>query len=664
MKIHKLIITLISLQGLKSLTSTRIEPTSNEILFKPLGNLIPELSWATVRTKIDITDMFKETEELCRAAIIVDKEYVRMGNKHTSRKTRIKVSPSNINNIQAYLVEILAEDIHQMCTQNSIRIQEIIDVYNLKKIAKSKNINQIIPTIIREVRQVVVGSIIAAVGVMTSLVSIFTSNELMSMSSADDTDNELIDNSNNIIKTLQSHENAINRNEDAIKEMKENIDKLENTISLEKRVTDAYIGLFAIKLFGATTTQHLERMQDGLYQLLKNRLSPKLVPLTKLQPIISKLRSTARKRGYELGINSPSDVYMCQTSFVAYETGQLVVLSHIPMYKTKHLMKLLEYQPTPIILSNQTQQQLFIKPPKPIIAVDEDLTLYSVYTEEEIYHDCWAIHNTHYCKNKNILTRVSHVDCTLALYKKDKKTIRERCSLEVSAPHEVIIQLNSTSFYTYTPNQTDLFINCHGSKQEKIRIVGFNIISLTPGCRSSLNQHVFTSGVEIEDNIILKQNNLNLHLRDLIKVQEYEETEFLKLIEEEQDKTRKPIDIVDVSKKFHLKQLSKKSKLNTIFGTSSTVITIIVLVISAILLQRFCAKKYGRTKNNVTHFNRINEHILLREDPISMRQVINKGTSNVQTQSEISNETTTTTDAAEPSGTPINLSSIIRTVSS
>ena len=61
--------------------------------------------------------------------------------------------------------------------------------------------------------------------------------------------------------------------------------------------------------------------------------------------------------------------------------------------------------------------------------------------------------------------------------------------------------------------------------------------------------------MEIEDNIVLKQNNLSLHLRGLIKVQEYEETEFLKLIEEEQDKTTKHIDIVDVSKKFHLKQL-------------------------------------------------------------------------------------------------------------
>ena len=108
MKLHKIIFLLVNLQVLKSSTPTKIEQTTNEILFKPLGNLIPELSWATVRTKIDITDMFKETEELCRAAIIVDKEYVRMGNKHTSRKTRIKVSPSNLNNKQAYLVEILA----------------------------------------------------------------------------------------------------------------------------------------------------------------------------------------------------------------------------------------------------------------------------------------------------------------------------------------------------------------------------------------------------------------------------------------------------------------------------------------------------------------------------------------------------------------------------
>ena len=112
----------------------------------------------------------------------------------------------------------------------------------------------------------------------------------MNMSSSDDTEDELIDNSNNIIKTLQSHENAIHRDEAAIKEAKIQIDKLKHTISLETKATDAYLGLFAIKLFGSTTTQHLERMQDGLYQLLKNKLSPKLVPLTKIQKITSNLK--------------------------------------------------------------------------------------------------------------------------------------------------------------------------------------------------------------------------------------------------------------------------------------------------------------------------------------------------------------------------------------
>ena len=49
-----------------------------------------------------------------------------------------------------------------------------------------------------------------------------------------------------------------------------------------------------------------------------------------------------------------------------------------------------------------------------------------------------------------------------------------------------------------------------------------------------------------------------MHLKDLIKVQEYEENESLQLIEEEQKRNRKPVNIVDVRKKFHLKQLAKK----------------------------------------------------------------------------------------------------------
>ena len=163
---------------------------------------------------------------------------------------------------------------------------------------------------------------------------------------------------------------------------------------------------------------------------------------------------------------------------------------------------------------------------------------------------------------------------------------------------------------------------------------------------------MFTSGIEIEESIILKQNNLNLHLNDLIKVQEYEENEFLQLIKEEQHRTRKAVNIVDVRKKFHLKQLQKKSKINTIFGTTSSVVTLVILVITGILLYKFCLKSLRRKQNNSCHFNRIEERFQLGiiESPIA----------NKPEQTEESNDTSITEIDNRNIGTTIRLSDIIR----
>ncbi len=46
------------------MSATKIIKTTNEILFRPLGTMIPELSWATLRIKLDINKMFGETEQL------------------------------------------------------------------------------------------------------------------------------------------------------------------------------------------------------------------------------------------------------------------------------------------------------------------------------------------------------------------------------------------------------------------------------------------------------------------------------------------------------------------------------------------------------------------------------------------------------------------------
>lgn len=147
---------------------------------------------------------------------------------------------------------------------------------------------------------------------MTSLVSIFTSKELMNMSSSYDTNGELINNSNNIIKTLKSHENAINRKNAAIKQVIKQIDNWKNNCIRKESNRCLYrIICYQTIWINYYSTPNKNVGWALSLSLLKNRLSLKLVPLNKLQPVLSKIRFTARIRGYELAINSASDVYIC-----------------------------------------------------------------------------------------------------------------------------------------------------------------------------------------------------------------------------------------------------------------------------------------------------------------------------------------------------------------
>ena len=235
--------------------------------------------------------MFKETVHLCRATNLMKREYGRNEEQYGG-----KIPPSKINSVTAHLTISLTQDIEQMCTENTLMIGEIINVFNLNKIVKPLHIPELnkddntkeTRSLTREVRQVVVGAILGVVGVIKSLVSIFTSTELLKMSSSEDSQDELIDNNNNIITSLQTHQSAIHRNVESIKQIKTHLKNLEERLSIERRVNGVYINLFSLNVFGSITTQYLQRIQDGLYQLLKNKLSPKLVPLRKLEGVIEK----------------------------------------------------------------------------------------------------------------------------------------------------------------------------------------------------------------------------------------------------------------------------------------------------------------------------------------------------------------------------------------
>ena len=124
----------------------------------------------------------------------MDTEWGKMKTKHGNGFNGI--SPTKLNSRSAYLSVPLIKDIAKMCEENSNIIQEIIEVYHLNKLGKPKQL-QYNPkhikntssgiSLVRNARQVIIGTAVAAIGIVTSLISIFTSSELINMSSSEDT---------------------------------------------------------------------------------------------------------------------------------------------------------------------------------------------------------------------------------------------------------------------------------------------------------------------------------------------------------------------------------------------------------------------------------------------------------------------------------------------
>ena len=75
---------------------------------------------------------------------------------------------------------------------------------------------------VRKVRQVLIGMVIAAVGIITSLIIRQRASKMANQDNSDP-----IDNNNHIIESIQEHETRISRQEQLPKEMKRHLEGLE-----------------------------------------------------------------------------------------------------------------------------------------------------------------------------------------------------------------------------------------------------------------------------------------------------------------------------------------------------------------------------------------------------------------------------------------------------
>ena len=79
---------------------------------------------------------------------------------------------------------------------------------------------------------------------------------------------------------------------------------------------------------------------------------------------------------------------------------------------------------------------------------------------------------------------------------------------------------------------------------------------------------------------------------ELSNIENLEEKELLELINEEQSISTKPLQIVDVEKKYKLRRVHKRNKFfGTLFGSFSSILTFVIFIIIEVFAYRCIRKK-------------------------------------------------------------------------
>ena len=147
------------------------------------------------------------------------------------------------------------------------------------------------------------------------------------------------------------------------------------------------------------------------------------------------------------------------TSFVAYKNGKLIVLLHVPIYKTQAALFAYRYVSTPIITANN-ETTLIINPEKKVLAVNIENEMYIETTQYFLEHSCRKIKDIFFCKDGSIMKRRNNKSCLKDLYTKDMKGILKDCDLDIFKEKEFISKLNSTSYLVYSKQKSLVNLIC------------------------------------------------------------------------------------------------------------------------------------------------------------------------------------------------------------
>jgi len=286
---HQTLIIIIPLLSAMSLAAIEVTPTTEKLIFKPMGYLVGTVDYATLKININVSEIFDESNMVCKINSIMD-EFIAKGLKRAK----------NMSKPNKRVIKILKENIENLCKTDSDMINEIIDVFGLKETVRPEYMQVPKGKMAKRIkeRQFLVA---AAVGIVTSLITLFSTKTLINMANdeGDNTD-ELISNNNNVIDAIQNHESRLTRLESDQTQLRTHLDTISNQLVLGIQQQDMFSNVYGSAQFAENLSKHVTNIKIGLMTLLNNRLSPNLITYEALDSALGKMRNNAFKVGKAL----------------------------------------------------------------------------------------------------------------------------------------------------------------------------------------------------------------------------------------------------------------------------------------------------------------------------------------------------------------------------
>lgn len=349
----------------------------------------------------------------------------------------------------------------------------------------------------------------------------------------------------------------------------------------------------------------VDEICDGLHDLKEHHLSPYLTDEVSLGKAFADARTLAAQKSLTLSskYKVPSDLFQAHAEVRSLKNTAAIVIK-VETSSTDLKLNLYRFMPFPL----HTQGlQLNIHTDQKYLVVDSLQKAATTFGETE-FAECTAQGQEFICPHMSNVFRTKDDSsvCLLNIFKGRLEQVKKTCLYTVTKDdHEIVRQIEPTKFAIYTPNDSNLLIECSGHlNNTNVHLDGgvVQTVDLPVGCRGVSSENLFypSSTIMMEENFIarrpitfnasallglLDHNILSQHLHKLIS-------------DLKASKPLSPIDTHEFTSAVHAldQQLYRKLYHHRVELGLGAVLFVLVSILLTCCMGRMCLLRYLKRK--------------------------------------------------------------------